>query len=73
MDRLLEVNEQPDLLGDLLAPVSRARVVAEIGMVLGVSDSVADEIVEAFDGLVSKPLEKNLSRLNGRALANATR
>jgi hypothetical protein len=62
-------NAQPDLLGDLLAPISRVRVVAEIGMVLGVSEQQAQEIVDAFDALVSQPLVKNLKKLNGRTLA----
>lgn len=67
--RLSEDNGQPDLLSDLLTPVSRARVVAEIALVLGVSDGTASEIVEAFDALVSKPLERNLRKLSGRTLA----
>jgi len=40
-------SDQPDLLGDLLAPISRVRVVAEIAMVLGVPETVAGEVVEA--------------------------
>lgn len=62
-------SDQPDLLGDLLAPISRVRVVAEIAMVLGVPETVAGEVVEAFDALVAGPLEKNLKKLNGRTLA----
>jgi hypothetical protein len=38
-------------------------------MVLGVTQTIAAEIVEAFDALVSRPLEKNLKKLNGRTLA----
>jgi hypothetical protein len=62
-------NAQQDLLSDLLTPVSRVRVVAEIKLVLGVTQEQAEEIVGAFDALVSKPLERNLAKLNGRALA----
>ena len=57
------------MLSDLLAPVSRARVVAEIQMVLGVTYDQADRIVSAFDALIADPLERNLKALNGRKLA----
>lgn len=60
---------QQDLLRDLHAPISRVRIVAEIKLVLGVTQNQAEEIVEAFDDLVSKPLERNLAKLNGRSLA----
>jgi hypothetical protein len=62
-------NAQPDLLSDLIAPLSRMRVVAEVRMVLGVTELQAADIVDAFDALVSKPLERNLKKLNGRTLA----
>jgi hypothetical protein len=58
----------PDLSAALLAPVARARIAAEVGLVLGVSPALADEIVALFERIVAIPLEANLRKLSGRAL-----
>jgi hypothetical protein len=59
----------PSLTAALLAPVSRARVVAQVQLVLGVSQKKTAEIVAAFDEFVAKPLEKRLKDMHGRDLA----
>lgn len=69
MVRLPPDSAQQDMLSDLLTPISRARVVAEIQLVLAVTNDQADRIVSAFDALIAEPLERNLKTLNGRKLA----
>ena len=59
----------PSLTAALLAPVYRARVVAQVELVLGVGSGTAKEIAEAFDEFVAKPLGKRLREMNGRDLA----
>jgi hypothetical protein len=58
----------PSLSAALLTPVTRARVVAQLDMVLGVGYRKAKQVVEAFDEFVAKPLDKHLRKLNGRDL-----
>lgn len=44
-------------------------LVPEVAAELGVTDAVAQEVVEAFERHVAEPLEANLGRLSGRDLA----
>ena len=41
----------------------------QVQLVLGVSGTQAQEIVDAFDNIGAKPLQRNLSRKKGRDLA----
>ncbi len=59
----------PSLTATLLAPVSRARVVALVQLVLGLDWQTTTEIVESFDEFVAQPLEKALKEMHGRDLA----
>jgi hypothetical protein len=59
----------PDLSTALLAPLSRARIVDELQLVLGVTKDQAIAIVQAFATFVSTPLEANFKKLTGRDLA----
>jgi hypothetical protein len=58
-----------ELVSDLLAEVPRTAVVPAVRAALGVSESVAKRIVQAFDDYVARPLEANLKNLHGRDLA----
>jgi Type II restriction endonuclease EcoO109I len=69
MQQMSSLQDGGELVGALLAPISRTRIVGEVRMVLGVTDDQARRIVEAFDGFVARPLEANLKKLNGRQLA----
>jgi hypothetical protein len=48
---------------------SNAQLVADVQRVLSVATSDADQIVQAFDEFVARPLESNLKKLRGRDLA----
>jgi Type II restriction endonuclease EcoO109I len=61
--------QRPDLLEDLLDPISRVGVVPAVAAALGVSRSKADAIVQAFDTFVAHPLVANLAKLRGVDLA----
>jgi type II restriction endonuclease EcoO109I-like protein len=63
------VEERPDLLDDLLAPIPRKAIVPAVEAALGVPRSEADRIVQAFDDFVARPLEANLKKMKGRDLA----
>jgi hypothetical protein len=58
-----------DLVGDLLAPATRASLIREVQSTLGVSWGQATDIVDAFDAFVAQPLEKNLRNFRGQDLA----
>jgi hypothetical protein len=59
----------PDFNAALLAPVARARVAEQLGLVLGLPAAKISAIVAQFETTVAQPLESNLKRLNGRDLA----
>jgi hypothetical protein len=63
------VEQDSDFLDDLLAPIPRQAVIPAVEAALGVSRRTADQIVQAFDDYVARPLEMNLRRLRGRDLA----
>jgi len=60
---------RPDLLDDLLGPISRNAIVAPVAATLGVTHRQADAIVQAFDDYVAQPFERNLRKLRGVDLA----
>ena len=64
-----EQREQADLVGDLLAPIPRTAIVPAVRAALGLSHKVTDQVVQAFDDFVARPLEANLKKLHGRDLA----
>jgi hypothetical protein len=64
-----EREEQADLVGDLLAPIPRTAVVPAVRAALGLPQRLTDEIVQAFDDFVARPLTANLAKLHGRDLA----
>jgi hypothetical protein len=61
--------EQADLVSDLLAPIPRTAIVPAVRAALGLSHKQSDQVVQAFDDFVAKPLELNLKALRGRDLA----
>jgi hypothetical protein len=58
-----------DLVSDLLAPIPRTAIVPAVRAALGLSQKLSDQVVQAFDDFVAKPLEANLKALKGRDLA----
>jgi hypothetical protein len=64
-----ERKEQADLVSDLLAPIPRTAIVPAVRAALGLSERQSDQIVQAFDDFVAKPLTSNLAKLKGRDLA----
>jgi hypothetical protein len=62
-------DQRPELVEDLFAPLPRATMISAVQAVLGVTHHQAEQIVTAFDGFVSAPLEANLKKLHGRDLA----
>jgi hypothetical protein len=62
-------DQTADLVSDLLAPIPRTAVVPAVRAALGVSEKRVNQIVQAFDDYVARPLEANLKRLHGRDLA----
>jgi len=50
------------------APTDRAALVLDVQAVLGVPHNAAEEIVEAFDEYLAKPLQANLAKKTGRDL-----
>jgi hypothetical protein len=64
-----EQNEQADVLDDLLAPIPRTAIVPAVRAALGLSQRQSDQIVQAFDDFVARPLTANLTKLHGRDLA----
>jgi Type II restriction endonuclease EcoO109I len=64
-----EHQQHADLVDDLLAPIPRRAIVPAVSAALGVSQRQADQIVQAFDDHVAKPLNENLRKLHGRDLA----
>ncbi len=50
-------------------PASRAQLNQQVERILGVGPHAAAEIVQAFDDVVARPLEANLSKKKGRDLA----
>lgn len=50
-------------------PLSRAQLNQQVQAVLGVPLPTATEIVQAFDDVIAKPLQANLSKKKGRDLA----
>jgi hypothetical protein len=50
-------------------PPDRAELNQQVQAVLGVAAVTAAEIVQAFDDVVAKPLQLNLSKKKGRELA----
>lgn len=50
-------------------PPNRAQLTKQVQAVLGVTAATATEIVQAFDDVVAKPLQANLSKKKGRELA----
>jgi hypothetical protein len=64
-----ERKEQADLVSDLLAPIPRTAIVPAVRAALGLSERRSDQIVQAFDDFVAKPLTANLAKLKGRDLA----
>ncbi len=62
-------SDETDLLADLLAPIPGTAVVPAVEAALAVTRRRADQIVQAYDDFVAKPLEANLKRLHGRDLA----
>jgi hypothetical protein len=50
-------------------PPSRGQIVSGIGGILGVPRATADTTVRAFEEIVAKPLQQNLTKLKGRDLA----
>jgi hypothetical protein len=62
-------DEQNDLVADLLAPIARTAIVPAVRAALGLSYKQTDQVVQAFDDFVVKPLEANLKKLHGRDLA----
>jgi len=64
-----EQQEQADLVSDLLAPIPRTAIVPAVRAALGLSQKLSDQVVQAFDDFVAKPLEANLKKLHGRDLA----
>src|SRR6266849_632882 len=61
--------QDADLVSELLAPIPRTAIVPAVRAALGLSHKLSDQIVEAFDNFVAKPLEANLKSLHGRDLA----
>src|SRR5271155_3629792 len=51
------------------APTNRTALVPAVATILGVAHNPAEEIVEAFDEYVAKPLQSNLAKKTGRDLA----
>lgn len=64
-----EQQEQANLLDDLLAPIPRTAIVPAVRAALGLSQRQTDQIVQAFDAFVARPLAANLTKLHGRDLA----
>ncbi len=64
-----EQREQAELVSDLLAPIPRTAIVPAVRATLGVTQKLADRIVQAFDDFVAQPLAANLKKLHGRDLA----
>jgi hypothetical protein len=58
----------PDLSAALLESVLRARVAADVGLVLGVDTDTAEQIVVAFERFVAQPMKENLDKLTGHDL-----
>ncbi len=50
-------------------PPNRAQLTKQVQAVLGATPATAAEIVQAFDDVVAKPLQANLSKKKGRELA----
>jgi hypothetical protein len=50
-------------------PPDRAALNQQVQTALGIGAAAADEIVQAFDDVVGKPLQANLSQKQGRDLA----
>jgi hypothetical protein len=50
-------------------PASRALLNGQVQAILGVAPAAAAEIVQAFDDVVARPLQANLSKKKGRDLA----
>jgi hypothetical protein len=65
----MTADEQTDLVADLLEPIPRTAIVPAVRAALGLSHKQTDQIVQAFDDFVAKPLEANLKKLHGRDLA----
>lgn len=64
-----EQREQAELVSDLLAPIPRTAIVPAVRAALGLSHKLTDQVVQAFDDFVARPLEANLKKLHGRDLA----
>ncbi|HZS62867.1 MAG TPA: PmeII family type II restriction endonuclease [Gemmatimonadaceae bacterium] len=64
-----EEKVQADIVSELLAPIPRTAIVPAVRAALGLSQRVTDQIVQAFDDFVARPLAENLTRLHGRDLA----
>jgi hypothetical protein len=56
-------------LSAVSVPADRARLSQQVQAVIGVTPTTAAEIVQAFDDVVAKPLQGNLSKKKGRDLA----
>lgn len=66
--QFLELNVEVAVT-DLLASIPGTAVVPGVRAALGLSERLTDQVVQAFDDFVARPLAANLTKLHGRDLA----
>ncbi len=65
----MQANSSKAFSSVVSAPPNRAQLNQQVQVVLGVPLATATEIVQAFDDVIARPLQANLSKKKGRDLA----